>query len=54
MFRVILIVAAVVLFALLALNVITTNFFRWETGALALFAASFLFPDDWSPWARRS
>lgn len=54
MLRFALIVLAVVIFALLAFAVVTTDFFRWEAGALALFAVAFLFPDDWSPWARRS
>jgi hypothetical protein len=55
MLRIILLVLATILFALLALNVITTHQFRWEMGGLAIFAASFLFPADFmgNPWVRR-
>lgn len=42
MIRTLLLVLAIVLFALLALHVITTDLFRWEMAAFAVFAASFL------------
>jgi len=55
MLRIILLVLSVILFALLALNVITTHFFRWEAGAFSIFAAAFLFPLEFmgNPWNRR-
>lgn len=56
MLRIIMLVLATILFVLLGLNVITSHVFRWEMGAFALFAASFLFPADFmpGPWTRRA
>lgn len=55
MLRIILLVLSVILFVLLGLNVITSHVFRWEMGAFAFFAASFLlegfFP---GPWTRQA
>lgn len=44
MIKLVLLVLAIVLFALVAAAVISTNVVRWEAGAAAAFAASFL------PW----